>query len=62
MRYELVSGALFAVIALAQLMRTVMAVPVRVGAVSVPVWVSLVAFLVTASLAVWAFSTARRTA
>ena len=61
MRYELVSGALFAVVALAQLLRTVLGLPVQVGAVSVPIWVSLVAFLVTGSLAVWAFSTPRRT-
>ena len=62
MRYELVSGALFALIAIAQLMRAVLAVPVRVGSTSVPLWVSLLAFVITGSLSLWAFSTARRTA
>ncbi len=54
-RYELVSGIAFSIIALAQLTRTLLGWPVQVDLFTVPVWVSGVAFLVTASLAVWAF-------
>jgi hypothetical protein len=58
-RYEQVSGALFGLIALAQLTRVILRLPARVGAISIPVWFSGVAFLVTASLAVWAFRAGR---
>jgi hypothetical protein len=54
-RYELISGLLFAVIALAQLTRSVLALPAQVGSFSIPIWFSVVAFLVTGSLAIWAF-------
>ena len=59
-RYELVSGTIFSIIALAQLMRTLLGWPVQVDLFTVPVWVSGVAFLIAASLAVWAFRSARR--
>ena len=58
-RYELVSGIVFAVIALAQGTRTVAGWPVEVGGFTVPVWASGVAFLIAGSLAVWAFRSAR---
>lgn len=54
-RYEHVSGAIFAVIALAQLIRALLRVPVQVGTFAVPVWFSFIAFAVTAGLAIWAF-------
>lgn len=59
-RYELVSGVLFSIIALAQLVRTILGWPVQVDGFNVPVWFSGVAFLITASLAVWAFRSAGR--
>jgi hypothetical protein len=59
-RYELVSGVLFSIIALAQLTRTLLAWPVQVDGFNVPVWFSGVAFLITASLAIWAFRSAGR--
>jgi len=59
-RYELVSGIVFSVIALVQLIRTILGWPVQVDLFTVPVWVSGVAFLITASLAVWAFRSAGR--
>ena len=61
-RYEKVSGVLFALIALAQVTRAVLAWPAQVGNFAIPVWFSIVAFVVTASLAVWAFRVAKGTA
>jgi hypothetical protein len=58
-RYEQVSGGLFLLIALAQLTRAVLGWPVQVASVTVPVWASAVAFLVTGSLAIWAFRARR---
>ncbi len=59
-RYELVSGTVFSIIALVQLARTLLGWPVQVDLFTVPVWVSGVAFLIAASLAVWAFRSAGR--
>ncbi len=61
-RYEQVSGALFTLIALAQLTRSVLAWPAQVGSFSIPIWFSIVAFLATGSLAIWAFRASRGTA
>jgi hypothetical protein len=58
-RYEHVSGAAFAIIALGQLVRAVLGLPVQVSTFAVPVWCSFVAFAVTAGLAVWAWRTAK---
>ncbi|MDP9206823.1 MAG: hypothetical protein M3P12_15470 [Gemmatimonadota bacterium] len=59
-RYELVSGILFSIIALAQLTRTLLGWPVQVDGVAVPTWVSGLAFLITGTLAVWAFRSGGR--
>ena len=61
-RYEQVSGALFTLIAVAQLARSVLGWPAQVGSFSIPIWFSIVAFLVTGSLAIWAFRASRGTA
>jgi hypothetical protein len=58
-RYELVSGVFFSLLALVQLIRVVLGWPVQVAAVTVPVWASVLAFLVAGSLAVWAFRSVR---
>ena len=58
-RYELVSGAFFSFLALVQLTRVVLGWPVRVAAVAVPVWASVLACLVAGSFAVWAFRSSR---
>jgi len=55
LRYEQVSGVVFSLVSLGQLGRALMALPAQVGTVQIPVWLSYVAFVVTASLAVWAF-------
>ena len=57
-RYHIVSGTLFTIIALAQLTRTLLGWPLQVDGVDVPVWVSGLAFLITGSMAVWAFRSA----
>jgi hypothetical protein len=51
--YGLVSGFVFAIVALAQLTRALLGWPVRVDGFFVPIWVSVVAFVITASLSVW---------
>jgi hypothetical protein len=58
MRYETVSGVFFSLISLAQLMRTIMRWPAQVDGLTIPVWFSGIAFIVTAALAVWAFRSA----
>ena len=60
-RYEWVSGTLFALIAVAQLCRAVLGLPAEVGGKAIPIWLSYVAFAVTAALAVWAIRSAKRT-
>ena len=59
-RYEWVSGTLFALIAVAQLGRAVLGLPAEVGGNAIPIWLSYVAFAVTAALAVWAMRSAKR--
>jgi divalent metal cation (Fe/Co/Zn/Cd) transporter len=59
-RYTQVSGLVFGLVAVGQLIRAVMRWPVQVADVVVPVWASGCAFVVMAALATWAFSTAKR--
>jgi hypothetical protein len=55
-RYVMVSGAIFGLLALAQLFRAAMQMPVQIGSVSVPVWVSWVAVVLAGSMSTWAFA------
>jgi len=57
-RYEQVSGVFFSLMAIGQLARLLLRWPVQVASVSVPLWASAVAVLITATLAAWAFRTA----
>jgi high-affinity Fe2+/Pb2+ permease len=59
-RYEKVSGAFFGLLAAVQLTRLLFRWPVQVASVSVPLWASALAILITAVLATWAFRTASR--
>ena len=59
-RYEHVSGVVFAFIALAQLARALVRLPLQVGDVTIPVWVSFAAAGVTGGLAIWAFQSRTR--
>ena len=53
--YCLVSGVLFALVALAHLLRIVNDIPVLVDDYDVPMLLSWIGFAVPAGLAVWAF-------
>ena len=55
--YAKFSGLFFTLLALAQLTRLILRWPVQVAGVSIPVWVSGIAFLLLGSLAIWAFRT-----
>ena len=57
-RYETVSGVFFGMLATVQLARLLFRWPVQVASVSVPLWVSALAIVITGALAVWAFRTA----
>lgn len=59
-RYELVSGIVFSILALAQLTRTLLGWTVQVDGFSAPLWLSGVACVITGSMAVWAFRSAGR--
>lgn len=61
-RYENVSGVVFALIALAQLIRAILRLPVQVDGPMIPVWFSFVAAGITGGLAIWAFQSRTRSA
>jgi len=52
--YLLVSGAVFALVAVGHLLRAVNDWPVRVGEWEIPTWVSWAAVVVAGALCVWA--------
>lgn len=56
-RYAVVSGAVFGVIAAAQTVRAVRQLPAQVGEFEIPVWLSWLAAAIAGSLCVWAFRT-----
>ncbi len=59
--YLQVSGTLFSVIALAHVFRVIQRWPVEVASWAVPMWVSVLGFLLAGALAVWAFRAVGRT-
>jgi hypothetical protein len=61
-RYENVSGVVFALIALAQLIRAILRLPVQVGGLMIPAWFSFVAAGITGGLAIWAFQSRKYSA
>ena len=56
----MLSGVLFALVALAHLFRVVYSVSVQVDGFELPMFVSWVGFVIPAGLAVWAFQLSRR--
>jgi len=58
-RYEHVSGTIFALVAVAQLTRALLGLPVQIGGFAIPIWCSFVAFLFTGGLALWALRASR---
>ena len=58
--YCIISGVFFALVALAHLIRIIEGMSVQVEDYSIPMWVSWIATVVPAALAIWAFRSARR--
>ena len=50
---SLVAAILFWLIALAQLLRVLLRLQVTAGGVSIPLWISVVAFIILAALGIW---------
>lgn len=55
-KYIVVSGVIFGLMALAQLLRAFTQVPAQMGSVEIPVWPSWVAAIVAGSMCAWAFA------
>jgi hypothetical protein len=55
MNYRVVSGAGFGIIAVLQITRAILQVPIRIGSFEVPIYASWVAAAVTGGLCIWAF-------
>jgi hypothetical protein len=53
--YVVVSGLVFGVVALAQVLRAALQLPVHVDGFEIPVWASWVAAVVAGGLCAWAF-------
>ena len=53
--YCMLSAVVFAVVAIAHLVRAVQATPVVIGGWGAPVWISWAAVLVAGGLALWGF-------
>ena len=58
--YLIVSTLIFAVVAVMHLLRLVLGWPVVLGMTSIPLWVSMLAVLVSAGVAIWGLSLMRR--
>jgi hypothetical protein len=56
----MVSGTFFLLLAIVQLARLLFHWPVQVAAVSVPLWASMIAVVITGALATWAFRSASK--
>ena len=50
---SLVAAILFWLIALAQLLRVLLRVKVTAGGVNIPLWISIVAFIILVALGIW---------
>jgi hypothetical protein len=53
--YRYVTGSIFAIVALAHLIRALRAVPVQIGNSPFPIWLSWILVFVAGALSVWAF-------
>ena len=58
-KYAVVSGVVFAVVALLQALRAIAAWPVQIGPVDIPVSFSWGAVIVAGGLSIWAFRSQR---
>jgi hypothetical protein len=58
-RYATASGVVFALVAALQLLRLLMGWPLQVADIAIPLWASGCAFVLAATLALWAYRTAK---
>lgn len=59
-RYLVISGVIFGLAAVGQLVRLILQMPVHIGTLNVPVWPSAIGFLVALAMCLWAIRLARR--
>jgi hypothetical protein len=59
--YLIVSTFIFALVAVMHLIRLTLGWSVMLGMTSIPLWVSLLAVLVSAGIAIWGLTLVRRT-
>jgi hypothetical protein len=57
--YALLAAAIFAVVAVLQLSRAVLGMPITIGTMSIPVWASWLAFVVAGLLAWLGYNASR---
>lgn len=60
-QYCLLSGILFSLVSIAHLLRILLGLSIVVDDYAVPVYISWIAFIVPAALALWAFRLSRGT-
>ena len=58
--YVMVSAVIFTLVALMHLMRLMQGWLVQVGTFSVPIWISVLALLVSVLVAIWGFSLVKK--
>ena len=58
--YLIVSGIIFSLSTIGQLIRLIFQVPVQVGTLNIPVWPSALGLIVALSLCIWAFRLASK--
>jgi hypothetical protein len=58
--YLIITGILFGLQTIGQLFRLTYQVPIQIGEISIPVWISALGFIVTLFLCIWAFRLARK--
>jgi hypothetical protein len=59
--YLIVSTIIFTIVAVMHLLRLTLGWSVVLGMTSIPLWVSVLALLISASVAIWGMSLVRRT-
>jgi hypothetical protein len=58
--YLIVSGVIFGLSTIGQLIRLIFQIPVQVGTLNIPVWPSALGLIVALSLCIWAFRLASK--
>ena len=58
--YLIVSGFIFGLSTIGQLIRLIFQIPVQVGTLNIPVWPSALGLIVALSLCIWAFRLASK--